>query len=530
MNELKCELAGIITPAGDRWIRVTGPFGSREIPWTSLHESRAIGALLADTGLLLTARERDAFLVKVRSVTKWRERRISDRVGWSYNEDYTFGDGSTARADEARPHSAALTSPHQGWSQSGTLKAWRQKVAAPLAGHPVPMTIVMAALTPPLLDVARQWTNFGLEIVGEGGMGKSSLLRLAASAWGAPSDTGAGQYTHNWNTTVAGVESLTRQHADGLLILDEFGAFAAEASQSQRKNAFQGLVFQVSLGGSRARFRDPAGPAMRLLYLSSSNEPLATLLSGGRAASIAAAADRLLTLPADAGQGYGVFSSLPSGIPDAATLMQRLLDAADASHGRAIRRFVVQLVAARATDEEALKRRIRRRIKDFVAQSKVDRNSGSLSRTAEAFGLIYAAGRFAKDFGVLPTSWKCMSATLKAYELYRATRPAAEADPEAQIKAYAASPGIIDLDQQRLPSLSDDEFNRTAGFLRTSRGHRELMIPPHAAASGLHNHRPLLRSLRDTGVTVCDTGSLTTKRQVRLNKISDRVHVIRLPD
>ena len=95
-----------------------------------------------------------------------------------------------------------------------------------------------------------------------------------------------------------------------------------------------------------------------------------------------------------------------------------LTRAAEQNHGHAIRKFLKQLVRARAKDDAALRAWIASRVNGFVEKANIDPNDGSAFRVAEAFGLVYAAGRLAQQYGVLPDCLAVGPAVLTCYSLH----------------------------------------------------------------------------------------------------------------
>ena len=104
----------------------------------------------------------------------------------------------------------------------------------------------------------------------------------------------------------------------------------------------------------------------------------------------------LLDVPADRGAGFGVFDS---GGPDddAAALAKSIKLAATKAYGTAGPEFVRRLISNGVTSDE-----VRRLIDQFVAATIPGAADGQVERAAQRFGLIFAAGELATDFGIVP--------------------------------------------------------------------------------------------------------------------------------
>lgn len=107
----------------------------------------------------------------------------------------------------------------EGFRAGGDWSGW---VAAVTLAVPYPAVFLglYASLVPPLMAVLPNLSNFILDFCGETSLGKTTTLRLAASAWGCPDERGAG-IIYSWDVTRVFVEraaALTDYHP---LFLDD---------------------------------------------------------------------------------------------------------------------------------------------------------------------------------------------------------------------------------------------------------------------------------------------------------------------
>jgi hypothetical protein len=107
----------------------------------------------------------------------------------------------------------------EGFRPGGTWDGWVEAVrlAAP---YPAVFVALYAALVPPLMGVLPTLPNFIVDFCGETSKGKTTTLRLAASAWGSPEERGAG-IIYSWDATRVFIEraaALTDYHP---LFLDD---------------------------------------------------------------------------------------------------------------------------------------------------------------------------------------------------------------------------------------------------------------------------------------------------------------------
>ena len=102
------------------------------------------------------------------------------------------------------------------YSARGTLSDWRQEVSIPAGQHPLPTLAISASLAGPLLHLAGLESG-GIHLFGNSSTGKTTLQKLAASAWGN------GGLVYSWRATSNGLEGIANRTSDVVLILDELG-------------------------------------------------------------------------------------------------------------------------------------------------------------------------------------------------------------------------------------------------------------------------------------------------------------------
>jgi hypothetical protein len=107
----------------------------------------------------------------------------------------------------------------EGFRAGGDWSGWVEaiRLATP---YPAVFVALYAALVPPLMAVLPTLSNFIVDFCGETSRGKTTTLRLAASAWGSPEERGAG-IIYTWDATRVFIEraaALTDYHP---LLLDD---------------------------------------------------------------------------------------------------------------------------------------------------------------------------------------------------------------------------------------------------------------------------------------------------------------------
>lgn len=284
-------------------------------------------------------------------------------------------------------------------SQGGTLGGWRENVAAYCQNNPVLMFSICIAFTGPLLELIGMET-FGVHLVGDSSLGKSSVSRIAASVIGGP------DYLRTWHTTSTALEPTAAEHSDSLLVLDEI-------NQSDPHTVGQ-TVYMLGNGEGRARATDTGSGTRvqhhwRLVFLSNGERTL-----GEHLASIGKKAQtgmdmRLLNIPAcvhkdeKTRKQKGVFVDLHN-FAHGAELSEYLKQQVSLNYGHPYITFIEALAS--------LSEQSKTKLIDYIhsQQSELERKyltpeaSGQARRAASKFSLIGVCGELATKQGI--TGWK----------------------------------------------------------------------------------------------------------------------------
>lgn len=415
-NEIKVH--GATAPDGRPYIAVTA---SGKTAWLSRDtftggEQTALNKLKA-MGIPLLSKEWACAKDAVATLIDFPVLPLINRTGWS-GAHFAMVDGKVF-SPKGSTKSVILYPPdQQRVKKAGSLKHWRE-LTAELSGQHVATFVLLTAFAGPLISISGHYANIGFEIAGPGGTGKSTLLRLAAAAYGPVDNAQGPNYWMTANATMNGLEGVLAEHNDMSLIIDETNQYAASDNFAMRAAKFNELVFKLADGSEKRRYLGNAPTRSRFAFLTSTNEPLGRLLEGHSVQVADAAADRLLTIEIDAEREFGVFDWLPRKWSDAACFADFINCEIRKVHGVAIRRFLQRLVRERSADPAAFKKRVRDAMNDFRTSVAVDKNNGSETRVADSFGLIAAAGDLAIEYGAVS---KKLEPFLAATHCYYANR------------------------------------------------------------------------------------------------------------
>jgi uncharacterized protein (DUF927 family) len=368
----------------------------------------ASGRLLSE-GLTIAPKSRQLVIEYLQTQTPTKRARTTNRTGWHGTADgltFVLPDASLGQSDEEwlfndnRPDS-------NPFKQRGTLKQWREQVAALCVGNSRLTFAVSVAFAAPLLHLIEMESG-GFHYRGTTSSGKTSALIVAGSVCGSP------EYLQRWRSTDNGLESTALSHCDTLLTLDELKMIDARIAGES--------AYMLANGAAKVRANVTGGARStakwRLLFLSAGELSLAQHVAEAGKKTPAGAELRMADIPADAGQGLGCFENL-HGFENGHEFAKALGAAVNKYYGTAFPAFIESVLKHRETLRESLFDARQTFEKATLTQAA----SGQAQRVAARFALAGAAGELATEWGI--TGWEpgasmqaaitCFKAWLQAF-------------------------------------------------------------------------------------------------------------------
>ncbi len=359
-------------------------------------------AILLDMGLNIdpSSSAKQRLTSYIQTARSDQRARCTSRIGWHGNAfvlpDRTIGAGDDLTIFQTDG------SIESHFKQSGTLDDWRRELAALCVGNSRLMFCVSSAFAGTLLRFSGQASG-GFHLMGNSTVGKTTALRAAASVFGGR------DYLRSWRATSNAMESTAAQHSDGLLILDEIG-------QVEPKEVGD-IVYMIGneAGKGRATRNATAKPVLswRLLFLSSGEKTLASIMGEASKTANAGQDVRLATLPADAGRGYGIFEEL-HGFATPKDLADHVARASGQYYGVAAMEFIRHA----AENADRMRQTVSGMIAALVADWVPHGSDGQVSRVAQRFALVGVAGEIASEAGC--TGWSEGHAIQAAHACFKA--------------------------------------------------------------------------------------------------------------
>jgi uncharacterized protein (DUF927 family) len=450
-----------------------GKLHNRVVPNALLQgEPANLCSLLASDGLAIHPDQKKLLLSYLAGVRSNRRVTVVMRTGWHEINGRTVFVLPSETIGQEGSELVVLDATAVGpYETKGTFEGWKAGVGRMVAEHFLPVLLMSTALTGPLLDLVGH-DGGGIHIFGVSSIGKTTMLRLAASPWGRGSSSGG--YVRAWSATRNGLEAAAASANDTVLILDELSTLDAHEAGP--------AIYALANGTGKSRMaRDTSlreTKRWRLLVLSSGEVAMATKIAEDKRHKLRAGQEvRMLDMSADRGKRFGAFSSAGS-FPDAGQLADACKQEAEENYGTAGPEFVRRLFRFGLDEAET---RLRERVAVFVEAVVPQGSDGQVTRVAKLLGLIGAGGDLATELNITP--WKKGRATAAAkwaFQRWLAQRGGGEAaefrQAVAQVRLFIEQYG-----ESRFDPLHVGEFRpaiNRAGWRTGSGSMQEWLIPP----------------------------------------------------
>ena len=373
------------------------------------------------------------------------------QIGW-YGRNFVLPDRIFGPPTNDRIVLMRRSVTKHAYGESGTLEGWQE--AARLAEGNSRLVLAMcAAFAGPMLQVLQR-EGGGFHFRGSSSTGKTTTLNLAGSIWGGGGLVG---FRRSWRTTDNALEGVAGLHSDTFLPLDEI-------SEIDGRHAAN-VAYLLTNGQTKARATRTgdlrASSEFRVLLLSTGEIGLSEKIAeaGGRAK--AGQEVRVLDIPADAGQGYGIFDHL-AGFSDASAFADHFTMITNEHYGQPGPLFLERLTA----DIEGGRDEARQTIETFLTGSCQVDADGQVKRAANRFAIVAASGALATNWGILP--WRAdtpIEAAVRVFNDWLAQRGGLESAEVMggirRLRSLLSAHGV-----SRFPILGADESPRPnrAGF------------------------------------------------------------------
>lgn len=274
--------------------------------------------------------------------------------------------------------------PH--YIQKGTVKEWIDNVSMLCLNNSRLELAISAAFASPLLHLLKT-EGGGIHLKGSSSLGKSKVLRAAASVFGGES------FIQRWNATLNGLEAIASGYNDTLLCLDELAQidpiFAGETAYLLSNE--RGKLRATKTGSSNEQQK------WKFLFLSNGEISLDEHMQQCGKKSRGGQEVRLADIPADTGK-FGCFEDL-RGYSTGEEFADAISTACDNFYGAVSIEYIKKIIE----DQQFAISFAEKVIKGFITQNKPLKCGGQVVRVLKRFAIIAAGGELATEFGL--TGW-----------------------------------------------------------------------------------------------------------------------------
>lgn len=347
--------------------------------------------LLSEQGLIVSRKQKTKLLDFLLIADNGKRSTCVISQGWHDNSyvlpDKTF---STEKVELVLQNTDSINTK---FKTAGTLEQWQKNISKYAKGNSRLTFAIAVAFASALLPLANE-PNGGFHLRGDTSTGKSTALYVGGSVWGGDNQKG---FLETWKATVNGFEIVAQNHNHALLLLDEI----------QQVNAREvgDIIYTLANGFGKARMTKSITARQKmewnLLFLSSGEMSLASLLVQGNDRIFGGQEARFVDIEAKPENGFGLFETLHE-FANGADFSTFLRSSSCKYYGTAIREFIDKVVKNRKFVETYIIE-VQQEMSKKVYE--IDPNAaGEISRVAMRFALVAAAGELATEFEI--TGWE----------------------------------------------------------------------------------------------------------------------------
>jgi len=314
--------------------------------------------------------------------------RCVNRTGWHGNEfvlhDITYGRGN---GEKTILQGLFNENPYKC---SGTLKEWQDSIGLLCKGNSRLEFAVSLGFAAPMQYLAGAESG-GFNLVGPSSIGKTTILKAAASVCGGGDDAG---YIRSWRATDNDVEAIATSHCDTLLCLDEMGQ---ASSKVVAESAYLLANGQGKIRATKYGTESPTN-TWRSSFISTGEVSLETKIQeDARLRARAGQTVRVVDIDANAGGKYGAFETTHD-LETGDKFAQTISSASRTYYGTPLRTFL----EAVTENIDEVRTRHKQLLKTFYDTHCPDEADGQVTRVCRRIAHVAAAGELATEMGILP--------------------------------------------------------------------------------------------------------------------------------
>jgi hypothetical protein len=294
--------------------------------------------------------------------------------------------------------------------RSGSIKSWARSIAKPAEASSILMFAISAAFASPLLKIAGRGT-FGFCLFAPSRTEKTLATLYAGSVVGL----GSTEQLLAWNVTEARLGEQMPEVNDSLAPIDDL--MALHGDDKTRYSRMRELAYKLALGagtGRHSSFSPNSYEHWKVIVLTSNEHSIREFARRSRRSREPGETIRWIDLPATFDGADTIFDRIT--YTKEQLVWDQWFNRCKENQGHAFEAFLRRLIGIRETAPQLIEKYV-----NAFRESAQDDADGRLARDlATKFGLVYAGGRLAIQFGLVPWSKVVLKDAIK--KCYRAAR------------------------------------------------------------------------------------------------------------
>jgi putative DNA primase/helicase len=518
---------------GSRWKKrilfrnMDGKESSIDIEQKTLCNQKEVIEILFENGLDTSCDRQKLMMYLVSAKPK---KRITDiyTVGWIGNDSFVCPSFSISKSGESS-FSLVGNIKTFGFAKKGSLEEWKENVCTLCEGNKILTLALCIGLSGVLLKRLKHFSTAIINLVGRSSIGKTTVLRIAASMWGEPKN-----FIQQWRSTSNALEAVAESHNDCLLILDELG-------QVQSKDVGN-IVYM--LGNSKGKSRMNADSELKkskewtLSILSSGETGIADKTAESREKVKAGQLVRFIDIDCLMSDEGGIYDTLHDDISNGAEFSKLMNKKTSEYYGMVAEAFILGMTE-KNTD---VKSRFSLLKREFEEKMRLEKADGQVHRVADLFILYALAGELACELKIFShRSNELKDMIFELFKKWLEERGGTSSMEESTVLQHVI--GFLEQNNARFQNIissSDGKkpeeprgYNNSLGFRETTTQNDKETVIYYIIPKSFNdnicegmNKKLVKRILNDKGILILDSEGKNPKCPYTVPKNNRRVKLV----
>jgi len=397
--------------------------------------------------------------------------------------------------------------------QKGSLADWRDNLAIHAKHSPI-ITLVISTSLAALIDQKIVHSG-GFHIYDSSSQGKTTAFTVGRTVMG-PTDRNS-----TWSATAAALEERATGHNNSALYLDDIKLLSPHPRELLK--LVTDTIYRLSSECVKQRYSHHEGDNYQTwaIQILSNGEFSITELAEKESYTRYDGEDvRLIEIPSDCGKRMGIFTSLPDNFDNSADFAKHLQSLTREFYGSAGPHFIQKLLKHGSTK---ITEKTEYHMMKFREKAGLTGIGNTEGRRIDRFALLYAAGRLAITFKILPLNkgalfkhlMFCYQQSIKAKQQTLKKHNVALKDTKKSIQEIINSDDLIDI---RGKTKITRKESQAPGFISTRNENTVIILKTDTVKAAIENESPrrkAMKILAQKGLLIKGNDNKYTQRTVK---------------